>query len=358
MMHHNLEIQKLLLKVESSVDSPYQLQLLQSAIQIADRHRDILWGFELRLRLINIEALTPSCKLSFPAFSWILDMQAQNSEILIESDLLFEYKWMFACSFGNTCISKESIHQIAEDFLQRLVRNGYSARGYYQIMGIWYQHLRQFDKAQQVIDKLDELMIDPLGDHPAFELTLRAYNLLKLGQIDKAILIANKLFINAFQDIHTSFDSYSVFAFELYILKDSRARDFYELAFENQQNYNENDSITDVRSRILFMFLQYAYGDESCWSCFEKMCIYEHNAEDFYSYFFLKHAVCMLKNETGVKQFNFPSHLLYYKESGKYSLRELYEIFSKRAYAYAQQFDLRNGNSFMVEELDFLLALE
>lgn len=357
-MQHNLEIQKILLQVQYSSDLAYQLQLLQRAISIADAHLDVVLGFDLRIRLINTEALTPCCKLSFAAFSWILDTYDSNADLFEQADFLFEYKWLFACSFGNTSISKEQISEIGEDFLSRLLSNGYSPRGYYQILGIWYQHLRQFEKANKVIEQMKNTLLDPLGDHPAFELTLEAYNLLKLGQIQKALVVAQDLFNNRFADIHTSFDSYSVFAFEFFISKDSRATEYYELARINQQVYQDTDAITDVRSRILFMYLQYVYKDNSCWDCFEKMCVFSHNAEDFYSYFFLKFATCMLKSEQGVKQFNFPSYLPYYQVSGQYDSQELFQVFYHKASQYAIKFDKRNQNNYMVEELNMLLELK
>lgn len=356
-MSYVLDIQKVILEIEDTPKISDRLQLIKKAIQIADVHNDIDWGFDLRLLLINTENFTSRSVLSYPAFSWILDINDANRGYFDENDFMYEYKWMFAISYGSYSISKEQFMHIGEDFHQRLLNNGYSSRGYYQIMGIWYQHLREYKKASDIIAKMEQCSLDEMSNNLLFETALKANNLLACKKYDEAFVVAQDLFHNRFDYVETAFEAYVLFAFEFYKVNDQRFQEYFDLATRHIISYDEDDCITHIRARILYMYLLYKNGDEKCWDYFEEICVYEHEAEDFYSFFFVKYATCLLQ-EKGQRHFNFPTYLPYYDEKGIYDLEELYLHFKKRAFHYAASFDKRNGNTNFIKELNELLGLE
>ncbi|MTG96912.1 MULTISPECIES: hypothetical protein [Myroides] len=349
MGNYILEIHKLLLESQDLPNPKDRLKLLNTAIGIADKHNDSVWGFETRLLLINTENFTPSSKLSYPAFVWILEKVDQSDSPFDEKEIMGEYKWLAATSYGIASLSKEVLEHITEDFKKRLVRNGFSLRSYHHLKALGLQQLRKFVEAREVIDLIKESPLDDLSDNMPFELSLEAYNYLGLEDYDAALIVAQDLFNNRFSYINTAFEAYCVFAFEFYRINDDRKDKYFELAKANLPEFNAHDCITYIRAKILYMYLLHQYGHESCWEHFEQVCIWEHEADDFYSFFFLKYAICLLK-DGGIRSFNFPTYLPYYKEDGIYDLSEMLSIFKERTIGYAKQFDERNGNCNFVNE--------
>lgn len=354
-MLYTLEVQRLLLQLEEVSKPQDKVKLLLECIYIVDKNKDIDWGFDLRIRLINEEIFTASSKHSVIAFSWILDAAELGGGSFLVEDYLYEYKWMFASCFGSTQISKEQFHAIGDDFHEHLLSNGYSSRGYYHILAIWFQHLRDFERAEQIIALMLESSIDDFSDNKAYELTLQTYNALKMGQIDKALSFAAPLFRNEFEGIETCFDTYSVFSYEFFLMDDERGLEFFRLAEKHQKQYAPLDYITDIRSRVLFLFLQDQFTSDPDWEFFEGMCNWEKDAEDFYSYYFIKYSLLMLQRNLGYKEFTFLASLDYYKPSGIYYMPDLFATFKQRAYDYAEKFDNRNGSDYFTLELNDLL---
>lgn len=354
-MIYTLEVQRLLLQIEEVLKPQDKVKLLLECIAIVDKNKDVDWGFDLRIRLINEEIFTASSKHSMAAFSWVLDTAELGNGIFLLEDYLYEYKWMFASCFGSTQISKEQFHTIGDDFHNRLISNGYSSRGYYHILAIWFQHLRDFKKAEEIITLMFNSPVDDFSDNKAYELTLYTYNILKMGQVDKALSLAAPLLNNEFTGINTCFDTYCVFSFEFFLLGDKRALKFFRLAEKNQRQYAPLDYITDIRSRVLFLFLQDQFTPHPDWMFFEAMCNWEKDAEDFYSYYFIKYSLLMLQRHKGYKEFSFIGSLDYYNPSGIYYMPDLFKTFKQRAYEYAEKFDKRNGGNYFTLELDSLL---
>lgn len=356
-MSYTLDIQKIVLKINETKVIADQLVLIKEAIAIADKHNDIDWGFDLRLLLINTENHTPRTVLSYPAFTWILNTSDSNEGYFEEKDFLYEYKWMYAISSGNPAITKEQLEQISTDFHKRLLKNGYSIRGYYHILAIWHQHLREYDKAMEIVKLMGEELVDELSDNPPFEHAVKTYNLLAQGKFDEAKIVARDLFANRFEFIETAFETYIVFAYEYFIRGNvNEAREYFELAKRKIPIYDENDPITHFRSRIFYMYLSWQFGEEDCWDVFEKFCIWENEADSHYSLIFTKHAMCLLK-EGGTKKFNFPVSLPYYQESGEYNLEVLCDYFKDCAFDLVTRFDNRNGNNNFTKEARHLFAI-
>ncbi|MEC4112775.1 hypothetical protein VSO92_01430 [Myroides pelagicus] len=342
MDNYILEIHKTLLKSQGLSNPQDRIKLINSAVALADKHNDVLWGFETRMFLINAENYTPSSRYSFPAFAWILDQHERNIGLFEEKEFLLEYKWLLGTAYGLTSISLDQIHRIANDFKEKLLANGYSLRGLYHLEALGLQQFRDFEKAKEVIALIKASPLDELSDNPPFEQTLEVFNYLGTGDIDAALIAAQELFLDRYEGLNTAFETYTIFAMEFYRIKDSRQFEYFELAQRKLPVFDSNDCITNIRSRVLYMYLLHQYEDEVCWDYFEKICIWAHESDDYYSFFFLKYASCMLKNG-GKRKFSFPVYLPYYRE-GMYDLGELFVYFKARALEYALAFDKRNNN--------------
>ena len=97
-MRYTLEIQKLLLQTQNNNLHPREkANLLKEAIRIADENEDVEWATELRLDLIYELNLLSADAEEITVFSKILDDYENHKDVIKEDDLLWKYKWIWAC---------------------------------------------------------------------------------------------------------------------------------------------------------------------------------------------------------------------------------------------------------------------
>ena len=152
-MRYTLEIQKLLLQTQNDNLHPREkANLLKEAIRIADENEDVEWATELRLDLIYELNLLSADAEEITVFSKILDDYENHKDVIKEDDLLWKYKWIWACTFDLPEIPMEQVQAIGEDYKTRILRNGYSLRSYYHRWSVECVWMRQYDKAKEYID--------------------------------------------------------------------------------------------------------------------------------------------------------------------------------------------------------------
>ena len=170
-MRYTLEIQKLLLQTQNKNLHPREkANLLKEAIRIADENEDVEWATEMRLDLIYELNLLSADAEEITVFSKILDDYENHKDVIKEDDLLWKYKWIWACTFDLPEIPMEQVQAIGEDYKTRILRNGYSLRSYYHRWSVECVWMRQYDKAKEYIDKIrglgvgaDDYMTKPFG---------------------------------------------------------------------------------------------------------------------------------------------------------------------------------------------------
>lgn len=353
-MNYNLEIQKVLLSLENIDNYNDKVLALKQAIQIADKHNDIDWGFDLRLNLIQKERNTSRCQESFVAFAWILSTSDANKGYFDESEFLWEYKWMFNSAYRNASISMDQIQSIAEDLKIRLQNNGYSLRAYYNVMSGLASHLRDYDKAQEYIDLAESEIIDDMTNCPACELDSKVENLLVRGFVEESLVAAQELINKKVTCYSMPFNTFCNFAYQLDKMNDSRAEDFFQKAISEYYEHNQLDSSVGYSMNQLFSYM-IKHNHKDAWSFFETISAWELGAEDLHILNFSKYMAPIMK-QGGIKQLNLSSKLPYYRNDGVYDLADLYLYFKEKAYHYAELFDKRNGNNNFVLEIDKMLA--
>ncbi|MVX35508.1 hypothetical protein [Myroides sp. LoEW2-1] len=339
-MNYNLEIQKILLKVEQMEKFSDKVVALKEAIQLADQHNDIDWGFDLRLDLIRKERNTSKCEESFPAFAWILNASDTNADYFDESDFLWEYKWMFCSAYRNASISTEQIMQIGEDLKSRLVKNGYSLRAYYNVMTGYYLHLRDYAKAQEYIDLADGEVIDDMTNCPACELDTKVEVLMDTGRVEESLVKAKDLISKKLTCYSMPFQTFCHFAYKLNKIGDERAELYFDKALEEYYAHDSYDSSVGYSMSQLICYM-YEKKHPDTWEFFSRVCEWQIGAEDIHVYNFSKYMASMLK-DGGTQALTLSSQLPYYRSDGTYDLFDLYTHFKQIAYNYADQFDQRN----------------
>lgn len=352
-MNHNLEIQKLLLKVNTSKHPEDRISLLKQAIQIADANNDLDWGFDLRLDLIREERDTAHCTESFPAFAWILNTSDANPEMFDESDFLWEYKWMASAARRNANISKEQIESIMEDLKVRMEKNGYTLRGYHSVMLYWYLSIGDIDKAKEYIEKRNATPRDRMSHCLACELDTDVELELKDGLIDKAITTANDLITKKLTCGIMPLITFCNLTYYLGKAGDPRAAEYFVKAEEEFAEVDENDTslLSSISDLLLYLT---KYDKNKAWEYFQKYADWELNAEDLIVCDFSRSVLPLLK-EGGIKKLNMSDKLPYYKADGNYDLGEIYDYYYSKALSLAKQFDARNKTNAYIKELEEVL---
>ncbi len=355
-MNHNLEIQKILLKVEALPHPEDKINLLKQAIQIADANNDLDWGFDLRLDLISQEKDTSHCIESFPAFTWILSAYDANPELFNEDDFLWEYKWMASAARRNVNISREQVESIMDDLKMRMERNGYTPRGYHNVVIYWNLFIGDIEGAHKYLELRDSTPRDRMSHCPACELDTKVEMELIGGLFDRAITTANDLITKKLTCGMMPLSTFCSLTYYLSKAGDAtRAAEFFAKAEEEIAEANENDSSLISNMSDLFYYLG-KYDKNKGWEYFQKYADWEIGAEDSISFEFSKNILILLK-EGGLKQLKMSEKLPYFKTDGNYNIAELYDYYYQKAKNLARQFDARNGTGLFTKELEEAILL-
>ncbi|MGS4346443.1 hypothetical protein ACKUSY_12785 [Myroides odoratus] len=349
-MNYNLEIQKILLKVEGLKSLEDKIIALKEAIQLADQHNDIDWGFDLRLDLIRQERNTSRCNESFPAFAWILHTSDANEDYFDESEFLWEYKWMFCSAYRSALIPLEEIEKIGEDLKRRLVKNGFSTRAYHNVMTGLAFHLRDYALAKTYIDAANAELVDDMTNCSACELDTEVELLLFQDKLAEAIVKAQDLIHKKLTCYSMPFQTFCSLTYYSWKAGDlDGAEKYFNRAIEEYEAHDQYDSSVGYSMGLLMSYM-HAINHPETWSFFERISAWDIEAEDIHRYNFARYMLPIMK-QGGTRALQLSPQLPYYKESGMYNLEELYTHFKQQATEFATRFDARNQNTNYTTEI-------
>ena len=349
-MNYNLEIQKILLQVKSYKNSDDKIVALKQAIQLADKHNDIDCGFDLRLDLIRQERNTSRCNESFPAFAWIVQTSDANEGYFDEADFLWEYKWMFCSAYRSALIPMEEIVKIGDDLKERLVKNGFSLRAYYNVMTGLAFHLRDYAQAKHWIDLAHTELVDDMTNCPACELDTEVELYLFEGKLNEAIVKAQDLIHKKLTCYSMPFQTFCSLTYYSWKAGDAEgAASFFNQAMEEYERNDKYDSSVGYSMGLLLTYM-YEINHLETWTIFERISAWEIDAEDILRYHFARQMMQITKNG-GEVSLTISSQLPYFKLDGNYNLLDLYTYFKNEAMDLAKRFDARNNNTNYVTEI-------
>jgi len=346
-MLHNLQIQKILVKL-NNVQSPYdRVKLVKDAIAIADAHNDIEWGLDLRKELIAEEKDTSSCVEGLPAFTWILETYEQNPDLCSESDFMLEYKWMVAAARRNANVSMEQFETIIEDYKVRLQRNGYSLHSYYSARTHMAFMLGKMDDAKEYLALRKNEKRDDLSFCIACEVhDLTEYEFFT-GNIEKALTVGADLFSGKLDCKYIPFQTICDFVNILENDNKEKAVELFKMAETELERMQTIDmsNIGYVSELILYLTKT---DIQKAWNYFAKYIEWTKNCEDYYNFQFCKNVLPLLKTEE-TRKLNINPDISWYNPKGEYNIKELYTYYYKQTETLATLFDNRNGNSNFTE---------
>ncbi|MDR1595225.1 MAG: hypothetical protein LBS43_12205 [Prevotellaceae bacterium] len=353
-MLHNLQIQKILVQVDT-IKSPYEkVKLLKKAINIADGHNDIEWGFDLRKQIIEEEKNTSSCIEGLPAFTWILEIFDQHPDICNESDFMLEYKWMIQAARRNANVSMQQFESIVEDYKTRLLRNGFSLHSYYTSKAQMAIQQNKLDDAKEYLELRKSEKYDDLSFCVACEIhDMVEYEFLA-GNIEKAVSLAADIFSGKECCKYIPFQTVCI---AVNILNENGLGDSAEQLFKITDftlGKMEDADMSNIGYIGKLIYFLTGRDKNKAWEMFEKYLPWSINCEDYYDFQFSSGALSLFKG-SGTHRLNVNSEISWYKPSGVYELPELYDYYRNQAETLAAKFDARNGCTNFTDELNFRL---
>lgn len=351
-MAYNLEIQKLLLAIRN-LNPEDRIKSLKQAIQIADSHNDIDWGFDLRLKLIGEEKNTSHCNESFPAFAWILDVSDKNPDYFDESDFLWEYKWMLGSARRNSNISMEQIEHIAEDYKVRLLRNGYSLRPYYTSKVHLGFFLGNWEDSKKYIDLRNKELRDDMANCQACEKDDDVDLYIALNQLEKAETVGSELLNKKLTCAHMPFATYCSFTYAYAKAGNKEKAQEYFLKAEGDLSDLDDDTSQIAQIGDLIYFLS-SSDPEKAWDFFENYVEWNNNSEEYIDFRFSIRILPLLK-QGGKRELEINSDIPWYNKSNHYHIEDIYNFYLNRAQLLANNFDKRNGSKYFNQQLKEVL---
>lgn len=349
-MNYNLDIQKILLESEKLKDFDDRIEALKQAIKIADANRDLDWGFDLRLGLIQIEQYTNHSRESIPAFAWILDVHDSNPGMFSNNDVLNEYKWVAGVVFNNLNITLEQADYILDDFRRRLLKSEYSSREYFNIR--INQSLFKGEKvlAREYLDLRNNEAHDNMTSEPNDLITAYYVEMIE-GDFDNSFKFISQYPTSPASEKPSLMPIYCGLIYYLGGKAFDRSIDTY---------FNEADEIFSDMNKYpfqlyevsLLMYYMAKFRQDRAWEYFETFINWEMKAEDSVRFDFALSILPLLKNggqrtieSIGIRQ-------PYYRDDNVYELSDLYEYYLNIASDLASQFDKRNGSKHFSQQLD------
>ncbi len=163
------------------------VELLESAIRLADSVNDIELGYQLREHLLGRSIEHAAWDRFLIHFAWILARHDEDPDQFFGAEVLWYYKWALNTINDDPSVPLSRIEGLLEDFERRLSANGYSLRPL-------YQHRLYYDRSRFSLDAIEshyqrwvDAPRDGLADCDLCENDALAETLNELGRVDEAL---------------------------------------------------------------------------------------------------------------------------------------------------------------------------
>ena len=120
-------------------DDPQGMKILERAIKLAEKHKDIDLQFEAKMEYVEACLFCDKIEIGLTVFPWLLGMAEQYPERFAEheKDLLENYKWVIATLPIDCKFSYDQMESIYQDFEKFYLKKGYAQVN----MDVLYRHL-------------------------------------------------------------------------------------------------------------------------------------------------------------------------------------------------------------------------
>jgi hypothetical protein len=357
MIEYQQQIRELVDEANQLGHCSTQVNLLESAIQIADAHGDIEKGFWLRTELISSATFSGYGEKALVAFSWCLAKYDQDPQKFPESQLLWRYKWICESLPMFPQVSKEQIQATLMDFADRYQSAGRSLRPFFQLKTISAVLMNDHSEATEYERKWRETARDKsYSDCRACELDWEIKFLIYGGDYEQALTAAAPIVQGTLSC--SEIPHHTLAALLHPLLKLGRVEEAIEYHRKGYPLVAKNrDFLLSVGEHLCFLVatnnLVKAIGlleKHLHWALepvnpLSQFCFYRA------SYFLIKSL--QDQNESTV-QLLLPRSFPLHSQNGFYDISLLVNWFSQATQDLATRFDRRNGNDYYLNQLSEL----
>lgn len=356
-MKYTLEIQKLLFQVEDnkSLTPKDKVQLLRQAAFLADDNDDIEWAYDIRLQLIRECYYIASSTDLVNEFSWILNAYEEHPDWFDESDFLWQYKWILGEMYNNPDVSMEQINHIMDDFKNRLQRNGYVLRPYYDRLYEETLILGDYDKAKEYLDLANEAPDDQMGSCSACRLDSELDYYLYRGDFNEAYNRAQPILSKQVSCTHVPARTLCALTyFAEKAGKSQLATELFDRAHEEMEKLINDENMVVAASMLIGYLLP--KEDEKGLFYLEKSIPWfmEDDGYSKYEYSCYVYEGLSTLDPDKIIKLNLPAEFPLYNQEGKYTIQQLSDYFLNEARKWGDALDKRNQRSSCKERIDRL----
>lgn len=356
-MKYTLEIQKLLFQVEDnqSLTPKDKIRLMKQAAAIADANDDVEWGYDIRLQLIRECYYVADSTDLVNEFSWVLGAYESHPDWFDENDFLWQYKWVLGEMFNNPRVSLQQIEAILDDFKNRLQRNGYSLRPYYDRLYEENLILNRFEEAKRYLDLRNDAPDDAMGSCPACTLDNELDYYLLTGRFEEAYHRAYPLLNCQIACTHVPARTFCALAY--YADKAGKPELAAELSAraeaEMQELVNDENLVSPAG-----MLISYLLGTcpERGWAYLEKSLPWFMEDDPYSRYDYACYLWEGLKKREAAEtvRLSLPVDFDLYRADARYTVGELADYFRREARSGAAVFDARNRCTAFTDRVSLL----
>lgn len=359
MIEYQQQIKKLVNEASQLGRCLSKVNLLESAIQIADFNGDIKQGFWLRTELIDAAIFSGYVEKTLVAFPWCLAKYDEDPQKFPEFQLLWKYKWICEELPKFPQVSREQMQATLIDFADRYQRSGKSLRPFFQLKTIAAIIMNDRSEAIEYERKWMETERDYYNDCRACELDWKIKFLIYIGDYDRALTEAAPIVQGTLRC--AEIPHHTLAALLLPLLKLGRIDEAMEYHRKGYQMVAKNrDFLISVSEHLLFLVatnnLAKAVG------LLEKHLQWAlEPVEPRSQFYFYRASYFLVKSlqdgsESTVKLI-LPRSFPLYSQDGCYDISLLVNWFSQAAQDLATRFDRRNGNDYYLNQLSELEQL-
>lgn len=193
MSDYREQVEELLQEADVLPECPSKMALLEEAVRLADTHRDVALGDEVRAELIQTATFAGYPEKALVAFSWRLAQADRAPEQFPEARLMWAYKWIAGSLASFPQISRQQIEDAFDDMTRRFQRCGYGMRSIYKLRWDAALDMGEPDEARRYYRLWEKTRRDANSDCLACEQDSRVLYHVFFGKYEKAVQAADPI---------------------------------------------------------------------------------------------------------------------------------------------------------------------
>ena len=342
-------------------DGPAKVDLLEEAVRLADRARDLDAGFEARLRLMEAALVCGSADILLVAYTWCLSQAEREPERFSLYQMLWRYRWAIVYLPTFPEIPRAQIEDAIADMTRRYESAGASLRPVHLLRWKVAMKLGDGKTAADARRAWSRCRRDWLTDDDQTEQVTQIDYLLFRERWAEAAEAAAK-YLDPSQRSHSYVDSVlSWMPVPLLRLgRPDEAMDYHQRGY--RLTTRNAALVTQAGRHIQFLALTHNFPRAvRLVERYLPYCVRSDPEDQVEFYPCLVSLLRVMRNigKTSVKLRLAPA-CPGYRPDGRYDLADLERVYREQAVAVAARYDARDGNDYYARQLaglDRLLAL-